>query len=70
MSDEQKQKTDMEVANEPAHYKTIVFGLVICMIGSYLRFAFDSVMLSTVSLVILFIGAFICCKAVFKILVS
>jgi hypothetical protein len=38
------------------------------MVGVFLRFAFDSAILSIVSWAILLIGAFICCKAVFKIL--
>jgi hypothetical protein len=40
------------------------------MVGVYLRFAGDSMILSLVSWIILFLGAFISIKAVFKILGS
>lgn len=60
----------MENANQPSIYKLMIVGVVICMVGVYLRFAFDSNMLSLVSWIILFLGSFICCKAVFKILGS
>ena len=57
-------------ANETAIYKLMVAGILVCMVGVYLRFAADSTALSIVSWAILFIGSFICCKAVFKILGS
>jgi len=60
----------MQNANDAGIYKLIVAGIIVSMLGVYLRFAFDSMILSIVSWVILFIGAFICCKAVFKILGS
>ncbi len=60
----------MQRANQPAIYQLIVIGLVFSLIGVFLRFAGDSMILSIVSWVILFVGAFICCKAVFKILAS
>ncbi|CAM4171801.1 hypothetical protein SAMN06265348_105399 [Pedobacter westerhofensis] len=55
-------------ANESAIYKLLVVGVVISIIGVFLRFAGDSMTLSIVSWAILFAGAFVCCKAVFKIL--
>lgn len=58
----------MENANQPSIYTLMIVGVLISMLGVYLRFAFDSNMLSLVSWIILFIGAFVCCKAVFKIL--
>ena len=58
----------MQNANDAGIYKLIVAGIIVSMLGVYLRFAFDSITLSIVSWVILFIGAFLCCKAVFKIL--
>ncbi|TDO21606.1 hypothetical protein [Pedobacter duraquae] len=58
----------MQNANETGIYKLLVVGIVVSILGVYLRFAFDSITLSIVSWVILFIGAFLCCKAVFKIL--
>jgi len=60
----------MQNANEPAIYKLIIAGVVVSLVGVYLRFAFDSTMLSLVSWIILFIGAFIAIKGVFKILGS
>ncbi len=66
-----KQNTkSMENANQASIYKLLIVGVVVSMVGVYLRFAFDSSMLSLVSWIILFLGAFICCKAVFKILGS
>lgn len=64
-----KQNTkSMENANQASIYKLLIVGVVVSMVGVYLRFAFDSSILSLVSWIILFLGAFICCKAVFKIL--
>lgn len=60
----------MQNANETSIYKLLVVGIVVSILGVYLRFAFDSNMLSLVSWIILFLGAFICIKAVFKILGS
>lgn len=60
----------MKKANQTSIYQLIVVGLVVSLLGVYLRFAFDSAILSLVSWIILFIGAFICCKAVFKILAA
>jgi len=60
----------MQNANETAIYKLLVVGIVVSIVGVYLRFAFDSTILSLVSWIILFLGAFICIKAVFKILGS
>lgn len=69
MENELKHNTEsMKKANEPGIYKLMIFGVLVCMLGTYLRFAFDSNMLSLVSWIILFIGAFICIKGVFKIL--
>ncbi|MGY0039989.1 hypothetical protein [Pedobacter sp. NJ-S-72] len=60
----------MQNANQTSIYKLLVAGIVVSMLGVYLRFAFDSNTLSLVSWIVLFLGAFICCKAVFKILGS
>jgi len=60
----------MQNANQPSIYQLLVVGIVLSMIGVFLRFAGDSMILSIVSWAILFIGAFVCCKAVFKILGS
>lgn len=68
MTPSEQRDHSMQTANETSIYKLILVGVVVSMIGVFLRFAFDSMILSIVSWVILFIGAFICCKAVFKIL--
>ncbi|MEE1945987.1 hypothetical protein VRU48_12775 [Pedobacter sp. KR3-3] len=64
----QEREQSMETANQPGIYKTILVGVLVSILGVYLRFAFDATWLSILSWVILFVGAFICCKAVFKIL--
>jgi hypothetical protein len=58
----------MKKANETGIYQLLIAGIAISMLGVFIRFAFDSNVLSIVSWIILFVGAFICCKAVFKIL--
>lgn len=58
----------MKRANETPIYTLMVIGIIVSVIGVFLRFAGDSNILSIISWVILFVGAFICCKAVFKIL--
>ena len=58
----------MKKANSVSTYKLMTIGILIGIVGVYLRFAFDSNALSIVSWVILFIGAFIACKGVFRIL--
>lgn len=58
----------MKRANETSIYTLLVIGVVVSVTGVFLRFAGDSSILSIISWVILFVGAFICCKAVFKIL--
>ncbi|MBY0244781.1 MAG: hypothetical protein K2Q03_04930 [Sphingobacteriaceae bacterium] len=66
----ENQTPSMQNANNESIYKLIGVGVVVCVIGSFLRFAFDSMYLSIASWAILFVGAFICSKAVFKILKS
>lgn len=58
----------MKRANETSIYTLITVGVLVSILGVYLRFAADSTTLSIVSWVILFIGSFIACKGVFKIL--
>ncbi len=68
MNQAEERDHSMATANNPAIYKTMAVGIIISLIGVFLRFAFDSVMLSIVSWVILLIGAVWSCIAVFKIL--
>lgn len=58
----------MKRANDPSIYMLIVVGVLVGIVGVYLRFAGDSTTLSIVSWAILTIGTVIACKGVFKIL--
>jgi len=60
----------MKRANEISIYKLMTLGVLVSVLGVFLRFAGNSTTLSIVSWAILFIGAFIACKGVFKILAS
>ncbi|TKC07412.1 hypothetical protein [Pedobacter frigoris] len=60
----------MKRANEVSIYKLMTVGILVSILGVYLRFAADSAMLSIVSWVILLIGSIIACKGVFKILAA
>lgn len=60
----------MKKANQESIYKLMTVGILVSILGVYLRFAGDSTTLSIVSWVILFVGAFIACKGVFKILAA
>lgn len=66
-SSKEREKS-METANQSSIYMLILVGVVVSILGVYLRFAFDSTTLSIVSWAILLVGSIICCKAVFKIL--
>jgi hypothetical protein len=58
----------MKRANDVSTYKLMTVGILIGILGVYLRFAGDSTTLSIVSWAILAIGSVIACKGVFKIL--
>jgi membrane protein implicated in regulation of membrane protease activity len=58
----------MKRANDTSIYKLIIFGVLIGIVGVYLRFAGDSTTLSIVSWAILLVGTIVACKGVFKIL--
>nr|WP_068891850.1 hypothetical protein [Pedobacter panaciterrae] len=58
----------MKRANETSIYKLMTVGILIGMLGVFLRFAGDSTTLSIISWAILVIGSVIACKGVFKIL--
>jgi hypothetical protein len=60
----------MQSANDISIYKTLLLGIIIAAVGVFLRFAHDSMAVSLISWVILFIGAAFCFKAVFRILGS
>jgi len=58
----------MKRANDVSTYKLMTVGILVGIVGVYLRFAFDSTALSIVSWIILLIGSVIACKGVFRIL--
>jgi len=58
----------MKIANDEGIYKLLLVGIILGVIGVFLRFAGDSDMLSLISWIILFVGAAFCFKGVFKIL--
>lgn len=60
----------MQNANETSIYTQIVIGVIVSIVGVYLRFAMDSTTLSLISWIILFIGAIISIRAVFRILAA
>lgn len=68
MNPSEEREHSMETANQTGIYKLMLFGILVGIVGVYLRFAFDSTILSIVSWAILLIGSIIACKAVFKIL--
>lgn len=68
MNKSEEREHSMETANQTSIYKLILIGILVSIVGVFLRFTFDSAILSIVSWAILLVGAFICCKAVFKIL--
>lgn len=63
-----KNTESMKRANDESTYKLMTIGILIGIVGVYLRFAFDSTALSIASWAILLIGTVVACKAVFKIL--
>ncbi|WP_316822280.1 hypothetical protein [Pedobacter gandavensis] len=60
----------MKRANETSIYKLMAVGIVISVLGVFMRFAGDSLALSLTAWAVLFIGSFIACKGVFKILAA
>ena len=68
MGQSEERERSIDTANQAAIYWLILVGVLIGMVGVYLRFAFNSTTLSIVSWVILLIGAIVACKGVFKIL--
>ena len=68
MNQSEEREHSMRTANDNGIYKLMLVGILIGTVGVYLRFAFDSTVLSIVSWAILLIGTIIAFKAVFKIL--
>ena len=55
-------------ANNPSHYTTITIGIVIGLIGIFLRFTGSWPMIDIVSNIIWVVGIVICLRSVLKIL--
>ncbi|MFN0291836.1 hypothetical protein [Pedobacter helvus] len=68
--DAKEREKSIDTANQPSIYMTILVGVVICVVGTFLRFAFDALWLSLLSWAILAVGTVICCMGVFRILGS
>ncbi len=58
----------IEKANETSNYIIITLAIIVGLVGVYLRFAYDSTLLSVISWAILVVGWGIALKGVFKIL--
>lgn len=57
-----------EESNDPAHYNLIVIGIVVGLIGIFLRFTGSWMFIDAVSNILLIIGTVICLRAVMRIL--
>lgn len=68
--DAKEREQSIGTANQPSIYMTILIGVVICVVGTFLRFAFDALWLSLLSWAILAVGTVVCCMGVFRILGS
>ncbi|MCJ0741290.1 hypothetical protein [Pedobacter montanisoli] len=66
--DAKERESSMEAANQSSIYINIVIGVIVGIVGVFLRFAYDSRMLSIISWAILAVGTILACKAVFRIL--
>lgn len=66
--DSNERDQSIQTANQPAIYMIILVGVVICMVGTFLRFAVDELWMSLLSWAILAGGTVVCCMGVFKIL--
>lgn len=64
----QKQGINNENANNPSHYVLMTVGIVVIMVGIFLRFIIISPISDVISNVIFIIGVFFALKAVLRIL--
>jgi uncharacterized membrane protein len=67
MEDTYKNKITEE-SNDPAHYKLIVIGIIIGIIGIFLRFTGSWMFIDAISNILFIVGTYICLKAVLRIL--
>jgi len=68
MEDSLNKNNPTAEANDPSHYSTIVVGIVIGVIGIFLRFTGSWPMIDMVSNIIWIIGIVICLRSVLRIL--
>lgn len=68
MQDTSNNNNSTVEANDPSHYTTITIGIVIGLIGIFLRFTGSWPMISIVSNIIWVVGIVICLRSVLKIL--
>jgi len=57
-----------EESNDPAHYNLIIIGIIIGIIGIFLRFTGTWMFIDAISNILFLIGIVICLKAVLRIL--
>ena len=57
-----------EESNDPAHYNLIIIGIVVGLVGIFLRFAGSWMFIDGISNILLLIGVIISLKAVLRIL--
>lgn len=55
-------------ANNPSHYITITLGIIVGLVGIFLRFVAEGSMITIISNVLWVIGIVICLRAVLRIL--
>jgi tetrahydromethanopterin S-methyltransferase subunit C len=58
----------MNQANDIRHYSLLTIGIIVGIVGVYLRFLNDTDLISYISNILLVIGTVICFKAVFAIM--
>lgn len=68
MEDSLNKNNPTAEANNPSHYTTITVGIVIGLIGIFLRFTGTWPMIDIVSNIIWVVGIVICLRSVLKIL--
>ncbi|HEY1063095.1 MAG TPA: hypothetical protein VGE44_15470 [Daejeonella sp.] len=68
MEDTSNNNNSTTEANDPSHYTTITVGIVIGLIGIFLRFTGTWPMIDIVSNIIWVVGIIICLRSVLKIL--
>lgn len=68
MEDSLNKNNSTVEANNPSHYISITIGIVIGLIGVFLRFTGSWPMIDTVSNIIWIIGIVICLRSVLRIL--